>query len=260
MRGAAQRAWENAWIESIKVNAVTREIHDGRTFCIKRRRLFAIPVLAAANIFFRMCGAPVRTILSAAEWQRWEIESFQRLHGDVARCFASGTCGFASEELAGINLTGPLESGTLTDVMLRASGVELRRAHGTPSAFFDGAAWSHGDPHLGNFVFDATTSRARIIDFELRHMRTVPVEERHLDDLLGVLLDLIGRGPSSRWLSAARAFLDAYECPPLTTRAIAQLASPRGSAGLWWSIRTSWLPQKEARQRISELRKGLGVV
>lgn len=249
------RAHRNAWIESIKVNAVSREARDGRTFCVKRRRrALARPVLLAANLFFRLVRAPVRAIENSLEWQRWETESFQLLHGPACECFSAGAETIAVEEFPGINLTAPLDEGTLTEGMARAVGAELRRAHQTQCAFF-GEGWSHGDPHLGNFIFDEAICRARIIDFELRHVRSLAEKMRHLDDLLVVLHDLLGRSRPSQWTPSARAFIEGYGRGELTAAAMDQLAPPTGLASVWWSVRTSWLVRDEAMRRINALRE-----
>ncbi|HEX5176725.1 MAG TPA: hypothetical protein VFV83_06845 [Chthoniobacteraceae bacterium] len=236
------------------MNATSREVRDGRAFCAKRRRRFAPPILATANIFFRLVRAPVRAIENNAEWQAWETESFRLLHGETSRCFPSGTRAVAVEEFDGINLTGTLDDGTLSIAMVRAVGAELRRAHEIRCEFF-ASGWSHGDPHLGNFIFDGATGRARIIDFELRHLRSLGERARRLDDLLGVLHDLLGRSPPARWVPSARGFVEGYGCRELTEAAIDQLAPPSGLAAIWWSIRTSWLRRDEAKRRIEELRQ-----
>jgi hypothetical protein len=255
MQGSLSRAQRNAWIESIKVNTVRREIREGLTLCVKRRRrVIARAILPAANIFFRLVRAPVRAIENTVEWQRWEIQSVRLLHGAAAACFSEGPDGVAVEEFSGINLTAPLDEGRLTERMTHAVGVELRRAHETRCEFFD-SGWSHGDPHLGNFIFDEATSRARVIDFELRHLRSLGERARRLDDLLGVLHDLLGRSPPAHWVPAARGFLEGYGCREMTAAAIDELTPPSGAPSIWWSIRTSWVRREEAMRRIEELRR-----
>ena len=38
----------------------------------------------------------------------------------------------------------------------------------------------HGDPHAGNFMYDAESNRARLIDFEVMHHLSLPADERRL--------------------------------------------------------------------------------
>jgi hypothetical protein len=74
-----------------------------------------------------------------------------------------------------------------------------------------------------------------------------PADERHADDLLVLLQDLVGRIPSDRWLPGARAFLEAYGRPEIVRLLDQRLVVPRGLARLWWSVRTTYLPQKNWR-------------
>ncbi len=48
-----------ALVDTIKINALTREDRDGRTFWIKRRTWAARPIMACANCFFSVAGNPV---------------------------------------------------------------------------------------------------------------------------------------------------------------------------------------------------------
>ena len=202
-----------AWVDRIKINAVSREMREGRALWIKRRRWTARPIMACANSFFRLAGNPVSAIEELATWQRWEVDCFLQLHGGEFRAFPDGPRTVAAEEVPGTNLSQHLDTATLTPRMLAAAARELRRAHEAESSTFRGP-WSHGDPHAGNFVYDASTDRARLIDFEVMHHPTISAEERHADDLLVFLQDMVGRTPADHWLPHARhAFLDAYGRP-----------------------------------------------
>jgi tRNA A-37 threonylcarbamoyl transferase component Bud32 len=74
--------------------------------------------------------------------------------------------------------------------MLEAAGTELRRAHQFWSDEFDGP-WSHGDSTATNVIYNQKTGRARLIDFELVHDRSLSAKSRHADDLLVFLLDIL---------------------------------------------------------------------
>ena len=243
-------------VDRIKINAVTREIRDGRAMWIKRRRGIAKPVMACANGFFRVVGNPVRALDDLADWQRWEVECFLALHGDRFLAFADGPRAVAAEEMPGVNLTDYLDSGTLTPPMLEAAAGELRRAHAQPCADF-GGPWSHGDPHAGNFIYEAAGNRARLIDFEVQHHRTLTADERHADDVLVFLQDMVGRISRELWLPSARAFLAAYERPEITARVREKLVAPHGIARVWWAVRTTYLARAELERRLAELRAAL---
>jgi hypothetical protein len=250
------RSVAGALIDAIKVNAISREMRDGHTFWRKRRRAGARFVLAGANAFFRLAQAPLRALDRPSAWQRWEVESFELLHGDRFRAFREGANAVVVEELPGLNLTIPLDQGTLTREMAKAAGCELRRAHDLSCTAFDGP-WSHGDPHLGNFVYELEADRARLIDFEVRHERSVSAEERHADDVLAFLQDMLGRVAADGWTACAHAFLDGYGEPNIAERALRGLSPPRGVRWLWWSVRTSWLAQSEVVRRVSALHESL---
>lgn len=243
-------------VDRIKINAVSREMRADRVVWIKRRKRSAAPILACANEFFRLAGNPVRAIGNLAEWQSWEVQCFDQLHGGSYRAFAEGERGVGADEMPGVNLTVPLDADRLEPPMSAAAGRELRRAHGWPCPELPGG-WSHGDPHLGNFIYDATTERARIIDFEVQHERNIGADARHADDLLVFLQDMIGRISAGRWLPNAHAFLAAYDRPEIVARLKPMLQLPQGIPRLWWMVRTSYLRGEELRQRLASLRSSL---
>lgn len=243
-------------IDRIRINVVSEEVRDGRLFLVKRRRWSAAPVLAIANGFFRLANARINALEKVDLWQRWEIECFLALHGDRFSALRLDGQTIATERIPGVNLTEPLDNDGLTGQMAAAAGRELRRGHDLVCAEFDGP-WSHGDPHLGNFLYDESADRARIIDFEVRHHFCLPAAERQADDVLVFLQDMLGRIEPERWLPCARAFLDGYGRGDIATLAIKELNPPRGVPRVWWSVRTSWLGAAEVRRRIEVLRAGL---
>lgn len=241
-------------IEKIRINAVHQERRDGRAFWVKRRRGTAGPILAAANGFFRAAGSPTRAFQDPKAWLAWEVSTFSMLHG--AEGFTAGAEAprtFWAEALPGVNLTEPLDAGTITPAMTAAAGRELRRAHACRSPFTE-EPWSHGDPHLGNFLYDARTDRARLIDFEVRHLRSISPDLRHADDLAVFLQDLAGRVRRPLWRLCANAFLDAYDRPEILSLAAPLLRLPDAPLPrLWWRIRTSFLSVQELAERLEAL-------
>ena len=242
-----------AIVDRIKINALSRETRDGRTVWIKRRRATAGPIMGLANCFFDLVGNPVQTLRDAAAWQRWEIGCFLHLHGDDFRAFACGDRAVGVDELPGQSLSHHLDAGTLTPAMLAAAGCELRRAHEWRCDAF-GGAWSHGDPHSGNFIVDPLDGRARLIDFEVMHRVSLSAHDRHADDLVVFLQDLMGRVAGDRWVENARAFLEAYGRPEIIALLGGRFVVPHGLARLWWSVRTTYLSRAELTRRIGELR------
>lgn len=245
-----------AIIDCIKINALSRETRDGRPVWIKRRRAISGPIIAMANRFFDAVGNPVQTLSDPGVWQQWEVDCFLHLHGEKYRAFRCGERAVGADELPGHSLSHHLNTGTLSGEMLAAAGRELRRSHEWHCATFD-AAWSHGDPHSGNFIFSPEEGRARLIDFEVMHRVALSADDRHADDLLVVLQDLMGRITADRWVPCATAFLEGYDRPEIMPRLASRLAAPRGLARLWWAVRTTYLAPAELARRIAELRATL---
>ena len=222
----------------------------GAVWC-KRQRAAAWLVMRVANGFFRLAENPVEALVRRADWQAWEVECFELLHGPG---FTADVAGAAVRlaVLPGASLSEALKAGCLAPGMLAAAGVELRRAHGLRCGYF-GEAWSHGDPHSGNYIFDAATGRARLIDFELRHRRELSAVERHADDLLVLLQDVCGRCTAEAWLPLALAFLQSYARPEVVAVLRGRLRVPGGWGRLWWGVRTSWMRRAELERRIGAL-------
>lgn len=240
--------------ERIKVNAITREIRDGRPFWVKRRTPASGLILAGADRFFRLAGNPVNTVPDLAEWQHWEVSSFLGLHGGEFQAYAEGPRTVVAEEMPGTSLARHLDQGTFTPQMAAAAARELRRAH---ACEVTGGIWSHGDSHSGNFLYDAASDRARLIDFEVMHDLGLSPEERHADDLLVFLQDVMGRVDSRAWVPVASAFVHGYGSPEITARLARRLVLPRGIPRLWWAIRTTYLPSAEVLVRLEALREAL---
>jgi len=242
-----------AWVDRIHLNVSLRSERSGRAVLLKRRRPIARAVMRFANVFFRWARNPVEGIADTAEWRGWEEECFRRLHGPehIAGRDADGSMWL--EWLPGVSLSHHLDAGTLKPAHLAAAGAELCRAHAVRCSYH-GGGWSHGDSHTGNFIHDGTTGRARLVDFEVRHLRSLRADERHADDLLVMLQDVCGRCRAEDWLPLAGAFLEGYGRPEIVARLRGKLHVPHGIPRLWWAVRTTWMPRAELERRLASLR------
>ncbi len=242
-------------MESLLTPAHANPERRGLAMMPKRRRGAAWLVMRVANTFFRLARNPVEAIVDDCEWRKWELDCFRLLHGPefTVSCDRSGQP-FISV-LPGRDLSLHLAAGTLRPGHLAAAGAELRRAHLLHSEHY-GARWSHGDPHTGNFLLDAATGRARLVDFEMRHHRDLPEARRHADDLLVMLQDVCGRCTRDAWLQLATAFLEAYGREEIIASLDGLLRVPRGIPRVWWAVRTSWMRRAELERRVAELRDG----
>jgi len=242
-------------IDALRINSIRRTTRDGAAWLRKERLPASRVLIPVANAFFRAAGNPVK-ILRGAEWQRWEEECFSRLHADEGFRAVAENGASVSREMPGTDLSTHLKNGSLERAMMSAAGAELRRAHLLACTTF-GSAWSHGDPHLGNFIFDPAQHRARLMDFEVRHHLSLGANARHADDLLVFLQDLIGRVTPEDWLPFATEFLHGYDRPEITALLKPRLLLPGGIARVWWAVRTTYMPSRELHRRLRELREAL---
>ena len=247
----------NQVINYIKINSITVEMRAGRPIWVKRRRLGSELIASQANLFFRLAQGRVHVWVDPKKWQHWELCCFRLLQEPRFRVFAEGSRTVCMDALPGMHLCEHLKHGTLTLRALEAAGRELRRAHQLWCPEFDDW-WSHGDPHLDNVIYDSAANRARLIDFEVVHDRSLPALRRQADDLLVFLQDLIGRVPAEQWLPFALGFINAYGRPEVAAELRTLLFVPNGLAGLWWRLRTENFERQELIRRVNALRRALG--
>src|SRR5260370_23928842 len=108
-----------------------------------------------------------------------------------------------------------------------------------------GGPWSHGDASMPNVIYDEKTRRARLIDFEIMHEKSLPATTRHADDLLISLLDMVDRVPTRQWLPFTICFVKAYADRDV----IAELQKR-------WSFRTDSPGSGECSYQFRQHRKG----
>ena len=241
------------FVDSLKINSVSEKVRRGRRVVIKRRNGYGEQLADLANLYFRMAGIPIRFWAKAEEWQPWEVECFKMLNGDRFRAWTSGDKTVCADKLPGKSLWERLEHGTLTRRMVEAAGHEFRRAHQFRSDEFRGP-WSHGDAGTNNVIYDEKTGRARLIDFEIVHNKSLPAKSRQADDLLVFLLDVIAVAPNPKWLTLALAFLNAYGNTAVICELEDELALPDGMAWIWWGVRTSFVNPAKVKRRLGKIR------
>src|SRR5436189_3622198 len=241
------------FVDSVKLSSVSETVRRGRRVVLKRRNPYSEQLADLGNLYFRISGIPIRFWSKVEDWRRWEAECFQMLNGDRFRVFASGAKTVCVDKLPGKTLWEHLNRGTLTRQMLEATGREFRRAHQLWSHEF-GDGWSHGDATMSNVLYDEKTGRARMIDFEIIHDKSVPAKSRCADDLLVFLLDVVAIAPSRRWLPFALCFLNAYGDTEVIAELENQLAVPSGLAWIWWGVRTSFAKPAKVKRRLEKLR------
>jgi hypothetical protein len=239
----------------LRLNTIAHGSLNGQKVVIKRRNSFGLHITPLANYFFRIVGAQVRFRPDAASWQQAEVESFKKLNPRfMAR--PMGTDAVCEERLPGDNLWDHVRHGTLTEEMLVAAALELRRSHGRISEEYSGP-WSHGDAAMRNFIFDPATGKARLIDFELHHDPEMSAAQRHADDVLSFLLDLLTAVNRRRWLPCALTFLRAYDDPVVVRALRHRLNVPRGLPWIWWMVRTNFATGRKMTRGLKALRRAI---
>jgi tRNA A-37 threonylcarbamoyl transferase component Bud32 len=241
------------FVDSLKINSVSEKIRRGRRVVIKRRNGYSEPLVDLANLYFRMAGIPIRFWAKIEDWRRWEVKCFKMLNGDRFRAWACGKKTVCADKLPGKSLWEHLDEGTLTPQMMEAAGKEFRRAHQFWSDGFR-APWSHGDAGMNNVIYNEKTGRARFIDFEIVHDKSLPAKSRQADDLLVFLLDLIAVAPNPQWLALALSFLNAYGDAAVISELKNQLSLPSGMAWIWWGVRTSFTSPAKVKRRLEKVR------
>ena len=82
-------------------------------------------------------------------------------------------------------------------------------------------------------LYDEAGGRARLIDFETLH-DPLDAPVRHADDLLVLLLDLLGRADGERLVRFARALIEGYDDKKVTARLEERLVCPSGLELVLW--------------------------
>jgi hypothetical protein len=241
------------FVDSLKINSVSEKVRHGRPVVIKRRNGYGEQLADLANLYFRMAGIPIRFWAKVEDWRRWEVECFKMLNGDRFRAWACGDKTVCADKLPGKSLWEHLEKRRLSREMVEAAGHEFRRTHQFRSDEFRGP-WSHGDAGMNNVIYDEKTGRARLIDFEIVHDKSLTAKSRQADDLLVFLLDLVAVAPNPQWLTLALPFLNAYGNAAVICELEDQLTLPNGMAWIWWGVRTSFANPAKVKRRLEKLR------
>ena len=240
-----------SFVESLKINSITEKVRRDRRVVIKRRNVYGERG-DLINFYFRAAGIPIRYLSEVREWRRWEARCSQMFNGDRFRATVTDNRTVTLDKLPGDNLWEHMNWGTLTPRMLKAAGIEYRRAHQFKSKEL-GGGWSHGHASMTNVIYGEKTDRARLIDFEIRHEKSLPAAARHADDLLVFLLDMVGRIPNRQWLSFAICFLRAYNDAAVIRELKKRLVVPSGLALIWWNVRTNFTRKRKSKAAFSSV-------
>jgi hypothetical protein len=241
-------------IDAVRVNVVSQTTISGQIGWLKRRKMGMDQVIQLGNIFLRISHSRIWMLPNCATWVQWEMDCFTLLYGDRVQPQRSGDRGFWVNAMPGRSLLQWLEQGPLTPAMMRAAGQIFRQAHACHSPFFR-AGWSHGDSHLANVMYDATTEQATLIDFETQHWQHLSAVERQADDLLIVVLDILGR--CENWAELLPVLFQSYDRPQVLQQLHQYLTIPTGWERLLWATRSNYLTTRQLTQRLATARSYL---
>jgi hypothetical protein len=237
-------------IDAVRINKTVEVKHNGKPYLLKRRYTGRGWIIRVGNVFLRLSNSKILMFPNVRDWQAWEVHCFTLLHH--AECLAVNNSAILCEKFPGTSLKRLLEQDLLTEHIVQDAGREFARAHALHSSLV-GGQWSHGDPHLDNVLYDVSSERAFLIDFETRHWHYLDAISRHADDLLVFLLDLVGRTRSGNWQQLCRAFLASYSNKEPKHALARRLRMPHGLELVLWKTRTDNLPTRQIRIRLAEL-------
>ena len=238
----------------VRVNDVHAAVRDGAPVFVKQRRAGAPVVIWCANIFLALSRSGTCMFLRTSEWTAWETYCVQLLYPERPGARVESGSAVVLPKVEGTSLRAMVrrnDPDVRTALVLAAR--ELRRVHEIPCRHYR-AEWSHGDLHLDNVLCDVIGQRATLIDFDIRHEFGVAATLRQCDDVVSVLLELIG-GPDDRWLPLASAFIEEYRQPVVLEALSRQLVVPRGFSRWLWYVRTNSAPMKQTEPRLQKLRQ-----
>lgn len=238
-------------IDAVRLHRTQYQIREGVAGFVKARRRGTRVFYGPGNFFLRLSGSGIQMFGDLSEWQRHEISSFRLCHPNH-KAEVAGKRSVFLEALPGKTLRDLDRTGSLTHQAIQAAAVELRRAHSLCDPLNEGRAWSHGDPHLGNFLYDSERRRCHLIDFETAHLQSIDTAWRQADDLLTVCLELLGSRKDGA--EFASIFLASYGSGSTLQKLSSRLQRPKGFQRILWSSRSKHLPFGELCAGISDLR------
>lgn len=172
----------NGALRSLKLCEVVRVGTDGWRKQRLRRAWWMIP---AGNLLLWLLGVDYRMA-----WNRWakhEATTFRKAHPEFPSPRVLSRAVLWLPDIPG--RTFPELSPDELEVAALSAFAELGRFHR-----LEGAP-THGDPHAGNFLYDGSEGRCRIIDFETGRAKGRRPHSRAFDFAI-LMLDLRKRYPS----------------------------------------------------------------
>jgi hypothetical protein len=242
-----------AWLMNrVRVNQIQQSVQDGVPVFVKRRRAGGSIVIWFGNRFLALAHSGIHMFVRADEWVDWEVHCARLLYPQRPAVKRGPGPSVIVPKVRGLSLRQLLQRNEAGVNAFVAAARELRRVHRIPCSHY-GEAWSHGDLHLDNIVYDPVAGRAVLIDFDTRHDFRLSRTQRHSDDLKVMLLELIGLS-GERWRQPATALIEEYREASVLEELGRQLFFPRGFARILWHVRTNGASTRQVEQRLQSVR------
>ena len=237
----------------VRVNRIQRQTCNVAAVFVKTRRFGGGLVVWFGNWFLYLAGSGICMFVRSRDWMKWEAYCAMLLYPDrPAVKFSSGNA-VVVPEIRGVSIRQMLKAGDINLRAFIAAARELRRVHGIPCSDYK-AAWSHGDSHLDNILYDSESDQATLIDFDTRHERNLNATQRQADDLKTVLLELLSLR-NDDWIEPANCFLKEYGDATVLNELARELVIPHGVAKIFWFTRTGCSATRNIEQRYHRLQR-----
>lgn len=178
----------------MRINRVTQETIDGRTFFRKEREAFSWILIVLGNCVFRFRRVPVH-VLHQRQWLQWEQAIHAALDVDVPSQTSRGLLlpKISGRPLCDVGSDGDLLSFDDVIHRLKLALEALYRLHQI-EVVVDGkpVLVSHGDASVTNAIIAEDKKSATWLDFDLRHDLRQPASVRHADDLRAFTMTAAG--------------------------------------------------------------------
>lgn len=242
-----------AWLMNcVRVNQIQQTVQDGVPVFVKRRRAGGSIVIWFGNRFLALARSGICMFVRADDWVDWEVHCARLLYPERPAVKTGPGPSLLIPKVCGISLRQLLRRNVAGVCAFVAAAHELRRVHQIPCSHYK-EAWSHGDLHLDNIVYDPVDGRAVLIDFDTRHDFRLGPTQRHSDDLKVMLLELMGQS-DEQWLQPATALIEEYRDASVLNELERQLVVPRGFAKILWHTRTNGSSTRQVEQRLQIVR------
>ena len=137
----------------VRVNQIQQQTRDGAVVFVKKRRFGGSVVIWFGNWFLTLANSGIFMFVRTRDWLAWEDHCARLLYPDRAAVkFEFGNT-VILPEVRGISLRQLVNSGDKNLKAFVTAARELRRVHRIQCDDYS-AAWSHGDLHLDNILYN----------------------------------------------------------------------------------------------------------